>query len=128
MVAYVGWHRDTEVPVEVEIIGGIAGKVRCFECEGVPAEEYASWFQPGAVAGCGDRLHAARDTIEGAWAAATNLKTKQPNAEVIVRDLQTGTSTVIEHPRPRYRDPCRHVHPAPPALAAGRWRPLIRVG
>jgi hypothetical protein len=54
MVACVGWHRDTEVPVEVEIIGGIAGKVRCFECEGVPAEEYASWFPPGAVTGCVD--------------------------------------------------------------------------
>jgi hypothetical protein len=35
------------------------------------------------------------DTIEGAWAAATNLKTKQPHARVTVRDLQTGTMTVI---------------------------------
>ena len=39
-----------------------------------------------------------RDTIEGAWAAATTLKTKQPNADVTVRDLQTGTVTVIDHP------------------------------
>jgi hypothetical protein len=39
-----------------------------------------------------------RDTIEGAWAAATNLKTKQPNAEVTVRDLQTGKVMVIKHP------------------------------
>jgi hypothetical protein len=39
-----------------------------------------------------------RDTIEGAWAAATNLKTKQPNAEITVRDLQTGTVTMIKHP------------------------------
>ena len=38
MVAYVGWRRETEVAVDVEIIGGIAGKVRCFECHGVPAE------------------------------------------------------------------------------------------
>jgi FMN-dependent NADH-azoreductase len=42
-----------------------------------------------------------RDTIEGAWAAATNFKTKQPNAEITVRDLQTGTVTVIDHPRSR---------------------------
>ena len=39
-----------------------------------------------------------RDTIEGAWAASTNLKTKQPNAEVSVRDLQTGKVTAIKHP------------------------------
>ena len=42
-----------------------------------------------------------RDTIEGAWAAATNLKTKQPNAEVTLRDLQTGAATVIKHPLER---------------------------
>ena len=38
-----------------------------------------------------------RDTIEGAWAAATNLKTKLPHAEITVRDLQAGTVTVIKH-------------------------------
>jgi len=69
MVAYVGWHRDTEVPVEVEIIGGIAGKVRCFECEGVPAEEYASWFPPGAVAGCVD-CKGTRRPLQPAWETA----------------------------------------------------------
>ena len=42
-----------------------------------------------------------RDTIEGAWAAATNFKTKQPNAEITMRDLQTGTVTVIKHPSSR---------------------------
>jgi hypothetical protein len=42
-----------------------------------------------------------RDSIEGAWAAATNLKTKQPNAKITVRDLQTGTVTQIEHPSNR---------------------------
>jgi FMN-dependent NADH-azoreductase len=30
--------------------------------------------------------------------SATNLKAKQPNAEVTVRDLQTGKVTVIKHP------------------------------
>jgi hypothetical protein len=42
-----------------------------------------------------------RDSIEGAWAAATNLKTKQPNAEITVRDLQTGTVTTVKHPQDR---------------------------
>ena len=42
-----------------------------------------------------------RDTIEGAWAAATTLKTKQPNAEITLRDLQTGTVTVVKHPLDR---------------------------
>jgi hypothetical protein len=35
------------------------------------------------------------DTIEAAWVAATNLKTKQPHARVTVCDLQTGTVTAI---------------------------------
>ena len=39
-----------------------------------------------------------RDTIEGAWAAATTLKTKQPNAQITLRNLQTGAVTVIERP------------------------------
>jgi hypothetical protein len=42
-----------------------------------------------------------RDTIEGARAAATTLKTKQPKAEITLRDLQTGTVTKIEHPSSR---------------------------
>jgi hypothetical protein len=42
-----------------------------------------------------------RDTIEGAWAAATTLKTKQPQSEITVRDLQTGTSTTVKHPSSR---------------------------
>jgi hypothetical protein len=41
-----------------------------------------------------------RDREDYAREAATYLKTKQPNAEITVRDLQTGASTVIEHPRP----------------------------
>jgi hypothetical protein len=40
-----------------------------------------------------------RDTIEGAWAAATTPKTTQPTAEITVRDLQTGAVTVIKHPQ-----------------------------
>jgi hypothetical protein len=54
MVAYVGWRRETEVAVDVEIIGGIVGKVRCFECHGVPAETYASYFPPGVDGRCID--------------------------------------------------------------------------
>jgi hypothetical protein len=42
-----------------------------------------------------------RDREDLALAAAALLKTNQPNAEVTLRDLQTGRSTVIEHPRPR---------------------------
>jgi hypothetical protein len=45
------------------------------------------------------RTHHDREDL--ALAAAALLKTNQPNAEVTVRDLQTGTSTVIEHPRAR---------------------------
>jgi hypothetical protein len=32
--------------------------------------------------------------------AAILLKTKQPNAEITVRDLQAGKVTAIEHPAP----------------------------
>jgi hypothetical protein len=46
MVAYVGWRRETEVEVDVEIIGGIAGKARCFECKGVPAAQVSARRPP----------------------------------------------------------------------------------
>ena len=39
-----------------------------------------------------------RDREDYAREAATLLKTKQPNAEVTARDLQTGKVTVIKHP------------------------------
>jgi hypothetical protein len=42
-----------------------------------------------------------RDQEEAARQAATHLKTKQPGTEVTVRDLETGTSTVIKHPLDR---------------------------
>jgi hypothetical protein len=42
-----------------------------------------------------------RDQIEAAYAAATTLKIKQPGVEVTVRDLQSGTSTVVKHPLDR---------------------------
>jgi hypothetical protein len=42
-----------------------------------------------------------RDREDLAHAAGRLLKTKQPNAEITVRDLQTGTVTKIEHPQPR---------------------------
>jgi len=42
-----------------------------------------------------------RDTIEGAWAAAITLKTKQLTAEITVSDTETGTVTVVKHPSSR---------------------------
>jgi hypothetical protein len=39
-----------------------------------------------------------RDREDYAREAATYLKTKQPNAHITVRDLLTGTLTVIKHP------------------------------
>jgi hypothetical protein len=39
-----------------------------------------------------------RDREDLAREAATHLKTKQPNAEITVRDLQTGMVTTIKHP------------------------------
>jgi hypothetical protein len=38
---------------------------------------------------------------EPSWIAATYLKTKQPGAEVTVRDLETGKATEIKHPLDR---------------------------
>jgi hypothetical protein len=38
-----------------------------------------------------------RDREDYALEAATFLKSKQPNAEITVRDLQAGTVTAIEH-------------------------------
>jgi hypothetical protein len=42
-----------------------------------------------------------RDREDLAHAAARLLKTKQPNAKITVRDVQTGTVTKIEHPSSR---------------------------
>jgi hypothetical protein len=42
-----------------------------------------------------------RDREDLAREAATFLKTNQPNAQITVRDLQTGAVTVIKHPRDR---------------------------
>jgi hypothetical protein len=42
-----------------------------------------------------------RDREELAREAAALLKTKQPNAEVTLRELQTGAVTMIKHPRDR---------------------------
>jgi hypothetical protein len=42
-----------------------------------------------------------RDRADYAREAATLLKVKQPNAEITVRDTQTGTTTVIKHPSGR---------------------------
>jgi hypothetical protein len=42
-----------------------------------------------------------RDREDFAGEAANFLKTKQPNAEITVRDLQTGTVTMIQHPSQR---------------------------
>jgi hypothetical protein len=40
-----------------------------------------------------------RDRADYAREAATLLKVKQPHAEVTLRDLQTGTVTVVKHHR-----------------------------
>jgi hypothetical protein len=45
------------------------------------------------------RTYRAREDL--AREAATLLKTKHPKAEVTLRDLETGTSTVIKHPLER---------------------------
>jgi hypothetical protein len=42
-----------------------------------------------------------RDREDYAREAVTFLKTKYPNAEITVRDLQTGTVTVIKRPSSR---------------------------
>jgi hypothetical protein len=39
-----------------------------------------------------------RDLRELAIEAATRLKTKNPNAELTVRDLVTGETTAVKHP------------------------------
>jgi len=42
-----------------------------------------------------------RDWEEIARATAMNLKKLNPNSEITLRDLQTGTVTVIKHPSSR---------------------------
>jgi hypothetical protein len=43
-------------------------------------------------------VRAYRDLRELAIEAATRLKTKNPNAELTVRDLVTGEAIVVKHP------------------------------
>jgi hypothetical protein len=39
-----------------------------------------------------------RDTEKIAIEAATHLKTKQPQSEITVRDVETGKVTAVKHP------------------------------
>jgi hypothetical protein len=39
-----------------------------------------------------------RDTEKIALEAARHLKTKQPNSEVTIRDIESGKVTIVKHP------------------------------